>query len=188
MSRIINIQGTNGSGKSTIARSYIEHYGLKEQEINIKTAGSVIVQTNDEKSIFVIGKYSGGQCGGCDTIKSTGVVLETLLTLLNAYKPQEILFEGILIAGNQTFAQRGLRVAQSVGYDFEIIFLDRGADACINAVAKRNGGKPFNVRQVVDKYRSCEKVYEKARGLGIRAKKINPDDYKKEKLWEGLYE
>lgn len=185
--RIINVQGTNGSGKSTLARSYIAYHKLTETELTIG-GRKTVVQTNPAGDIFVIGKYSGGECGGCDTIRKTEYVLDTLIHLIKTRRPREILFEGILISGNQTFGNKVVKIARICGYAFDVYFLDRGADKCVNAVCQRNGGKKFNIKQVVDKYRSCERTANALAEQGANVKRVIPDHYSKDEVYKALYE
>ena len=65
---IIDLRGTNGSGKSTTVRNVLKHYTLMEQ---IPASGKPMALRYSwmGRSLFVLGKYDN-QCGGCDTIKT----------------------------------------------------------------------------------------------------------------------
>ena len=73
----VYITGTNGVGKTTLAKALIEHYG------GVKTADKELTLCNDERVCFA-GKYGESNYGGVDIINQTkslqGIVKKALKT------------------------------------------------------------------------------------------------------------
>ena len=71
------ITGTNGVGKTTLAKALIEHYG------GVKTADKELTLCNDERVCFA-GKYGESNHGGVDLLNQTkslqGIVKKALKT------------------------------------------------------------------------------------------------------------
>src|SRR5712664_2403301 len=127
MSVIVNIRGTNGSGKSTAVTRYTESVGVAEElKENSRTWAYRL-----QNGVFVLGRYTTA-CGGCDTIK-TFAELKAAVTELASHGP--VLFEGVLWS---TCFKPSVELAQSLP-KHHLIFamLDTPADECLRRVLAR---------------------------------------------------
>src|SRR5690606_34634055 len=96
---LINLRGTNGSGKSTIIRRLFEQYnprqrygclGLPRAEANELRVPRVA------KPVYILGPYST-PTGGCDSIQPYDLILE----LMEKYAARgHVIFEGVLISSS----------------------------------------------------------------------------------------
>ncbi len=89
MSVIVNVRGTNGSGKSTAVTRYMEVIRVEEE---LKQGGGKTWAYRLRNGVSVLGRYTTA-CGGCDTVK-TFADLKAGVTELASFGP--VLFEGVL--------------------------------------------------------------------------------------------
>ena len=175
-SRIINIRGTNGSGKSTIVYEIMKKFG--RVAYNDKKTGKTwayrIPQPHSKRRLYVLGRYTTA-CGGCDTfvtkngVKGVDLVSEGLRKLS---KLGDVIFEGIIVSG---VAGRWVDLAHELE-EAHFIFgvLDTPLETCIKRVKTRRKArgttKPFNPKNLSEKYKSthsCGRFLERA-GMDVR--------------------
>jgi gluconate kinase len=168
---IINIRGTNGSGKSTIARAL---RGVNYNEVGLvpfKTAAGsprwVPGYVNRETRIGVVGSYET-ECGGCDTIKTQDLICDSVrrMATIDQPKTRHVVFEGVLVS---TILKRYLDLAREFNGTpqgpFVWAFLQTPAQVCLDRIQARNGGKPIKEELVVSKIRQIENVRRKVEAL-----------------------
>jgi hypothetical protein len=142
---LINVRGTNGSGKSTAVRYLLDTYGNTnkiEQEGWRKTSASV-VGYRLPGNLIIAGRYEYFQMGGLDGFKYAKMWEELLPAL--AAEADHLVFESILISGN---VGRGKALAAQFPCTFA--FMDTTADECIRRIYARNGGAEFKEKLVRD--------------------------------------
>ena len=129
---IVNIRGTNGSGKSYIVSRLLEAFGgkpLKDEKGKVWA----YCLSGCASPTFVLGRYTAGtQTGGCDTIKSTGTVyvqLEKLAARGN------VLLEGLVLSG--TYGPLVAMASCHPEYRFIFIALSTSLQKCILRVMRR---------------------------------------------------
>lgn len=83
---LINIRGTNGSGKTYTARRIADQFPLVEQF----SMGQIKIY--DHGDFYLVGSYEN-ECGGLDTVRDFYTVAPTVLELL---KKKSVLMEGLL--------------------------------------------------------------------------------------------
>lgn len=141
--RSYNLRGTNGSGKTYVARQLIEL--SRAQPILFKGRKPQVykgILFNED--FYILGSYET-QCGGCDTISSVAEVAELLRMLMtNSDDPGDfdlpslkgiVFFEGLMIShmlGTVGAMQAKLGKEQNV-----LAFLDTPLDVCIDRVKAR---------------------------------------------------
>ena len=135
---ILDIRGTNGSGKSWVVSQLLEvgfNYPILE---NGKQIGSIVPSLD----LCVVGKYTETG-GGCDGLRGGVVEVERLVRLLHRRHGNMVL-EGIMVS--QLFG-RFERLAREL-HDYRFLFLDTPLEVCIERVKARRltkgNTKPFD--------------------------------------------
>lgn len=150
---IVNIRGTSGSGKSTIARQIMRCYGLSKEVTQENLATYVDVQLelkegrkrplgyvsefpSDRPRLFVVGHYETA-CGGCDTIAEKQ--FDNVYALVRAFSDAgyDVLYEGLLISAESA---RAIQLKQD-GYDVHVFGLDTDRELCLAGIRERRKEK-----------------------------------------------
>lgn len=186
---IINLRGTNGSGKSTVAR------GLLQSSSDVRMIDLVPYQTKTGAprhvagyvvpalDLIVVGSYAN-ECGGCDGIKTQDLIKHSVK--LASQTAKHVFFEGVIIStlfsgylelSKQLRHQADLTVGTDnyMNSDRRYIwaYLDTPLATCLQRIYQRNGGKPIKEDLVADKCRSIERTRVKAVGAGETVRMID---------------
>lgn len=150
---ILDIRGTNGSGKS-----YIVHHILKKFEcvpIIDKCDGSnkvIIGYWCENLQLAIVGRYTT-ECGGCDTIKTAQGIEDRLRDFAERYP--NVLLEGLMVS--HTFGRYN-KIARDIG-NYYFLFLTTSLSKCIARIKGRRYRKgnrkpydPYKKHAVVDDY------------------------------------
>lgn len=133
---VLKLGGTNGSGKSTVAKS------LLSQMTCVKDAGTIPGTCKPAgyegflkgKLWYIIGRYQTA-CGGMDTISDKNIRLNLIKDAIISSKYDVVFFEG-LITG-KTYGEIGV-VSESYKHArWLYLFMDTPFDECVNRVLKR---------------------------------------------------
>lgn len=162
--KIVNIRGTNGSGKSTIPMKMIEQ---DRSTFILTDNGEEIATVIPKFNTVAIGTYRR-KTGGLDGIRSTARMKEILEKV--KYLDANILLEGIL-------ASTVFSTYRDIFYQFEKEhFVTRKAvvyniippfEEVKKRVLKRNGGKEVKWEQVESKYRTVKNNANKFDEAGL---------------------
>lgn len=167
---VLNLRGTNGSGKSSIAHRLLElphkELTLAWNPANSKPVIGYQVQMPLGVTIvkvIVVGPYRT-QCGGCDAIPTQDLVCAAVerAAELSPY----VFFEGLLVSG---IYQRYYQLAKTVRKrrrKFVWAILQTPLEECLRRVYARNGGKPIKEELVAMKLAGIESAERKARRDG----------------------
>jgi hypothetical protein len=158
MSLILNLRGTNGSGKSTAARSLIPDVSYE-----VELAGVKCTVGND---VCLIGGYPEGKTGGCDRVKTYDLMRGAIREAAGTYPI--VLFESVTVS-----TVFGSWAEFCCELPFWWLYLDTPLDVCLARVETRNGGKPFNREMVADKMRAIESTRAKAIAANFTVLTIN---------------
>jgi Fe-S cluster assembly ATPase SufC len=188
-STILNIRGTNGSGKSTAMRLLMERLGRSTKfEIDGKEAGYRFTHPDPlQGNILVLGKYATA-CGGLDASFSyPGAADDVIFFLDELAQHGHVVAEGVVAMGSygigrlQTFAE-----AQTTKRNHVIFALmDTPLDVCISrcearrsekAAAKGKEPKPLNPENLKSKWDSNHKDLAKLKALGLDTRLIPYQD------------
>lgn len=142
---IVQLVGTSGSGKTTIAREIMQRYGKTTPVIppgRRVPEAYMVVPPLGKLPLYVLGSYEN-KCGGVDTIGSAADLLE----LIDRYAKggNHVLFEGLLISTYYGLLGKGLEK-----YHPHVVrcFLTTDIEVCIQRVivrrAERKTKTPFN--------------------------------------------
>lgn len=172
---IINLRGTNGSGKSTVAKGLMKglepnNVGLVEYKTPAGRPAHVMGTRVPDLDLIVVGKYTTA-CGGCDTIKTQDLCKEAVKAASKL--ASNVFFEGILastlFSGYLALSQE-LKKARKGGLVW--CYLDTPLEKCLQRIQQRNGGKAINEQLVADKVRAIEATRIKAEAAGETVKVI----------------
>jgi hypothetical protein len=188
---IVNVRGTNGSGKSTAVRGvmdslydvhslfiepdhnhplgYTGFFGSNESSITWPKGTSVGVTEQGYSCLSIIGPYKTA-CGGCDAIKTQAEV-KHLIEYQTFVAQTNILFEGVLIS---TIFGPWLEFSQMMrAHDVQFVwaFLDTPLEVCFERIRKRQEASARGVReirkdQVQGKWEGQLRIRDKAQAAG----------------------
>lgn len=152
---IVNIRGTHGSGKSTIATrimnkyGYIEHIKISADGMKARTAGYIVPIKRGE-TLFIVGKYETA-CGGCDGIQPYSDIWPRVAAAAEDH--HHVLFEGALIS--TTYGSIG-QESEFFGNDFVFAFMDTPLEECVRRVnarrAARGAGPIEDIKNIAGKH------------------------------------
>ena len=165
----INIRGTNGSGKTTIVKKFLE---LPKTELfgvlGIKRPEAYRVETG-RKPLYVIGSYQAAT-GGVDALPLSSSEIVGLLAKYN--KLGHILFEGVVIS--TYYGEVGLWL-EAQKKDALVIYLDTPLEVCLESIVLRSG-ETSRTANVKAKIASIESARKRMVEAGIPTLKLNRDE------------
>jgi len=170
---ILRVAGTFGSGKTTAVRQFFS-YPNDTLMSGARIAGYRVAPIKLKRPVYVIGKYDN-TCGGTDAIKTQAEIAEKIL---RAHPLGHVLYEGALVSASGL----GGAVTQAVhptGCDV-YAFLNTPLELCIERVKQRRltagNEKPFNPKNLVDKFDSVVNCYKNLRAAGYDVRLIDYTD------------
>jgi hypothetical protein len=164
---IINLRGSNASGKTSAAREIIRRSGALP--IRLKPGARPLgYAAGPPYPVTVVGSYENA-CGGCDTIRTVAEMLRRVERA--AALGQHVLFEGILIS--TTFGAIGEWARGRP--DVVFMFLDTPLEVCLDRLDRRRAesgraSKPLNLDNVKAKWEQNARLLNRFRAEGLRAK------------------
>ena len=181
MSKVINIRGTNGSGKTTIVKKVLAAFGgqpIYNEKGKIK--GYVCPDVHGQP-LYILGAYET-PTGGCDGINKQ----DTICDLIREFAEKgNVLYEGLLISG--LFSRYNDLADTMPGHHHIIGFLDTPLEKCIaqtlsrreaRAAAKGQAAAPFDpYKTLAPKFEailSSRRKFERASGPECECHKVKP--------------
>lgn len=149
---VVDIRGTNGSGKSTAVHELLARY---THEPILRGGSKVYAYRVPELRLHVLGSYHTAT-GGCDGIPTQDLVCDRV----REFAPLgHVLLEGMMVShlfGRYWALAEELRT--QYGTDYRFCFLDTPMDTCIANVQsrrdRRGDTRPFNPRTLQQHHRS----------------------------------
>lgn len=134
---IIDIRGTNGSGKSYPIHELLRRYPSEVWNLHLKeVAGEDVEHTVvEELSLAIIGSYRT-QCGGADGVTKQDAITAAIKHLHPIYKT--VIVEGSIVA---SVYSRWEQLARELNDDYVFWFLDTPVDECVQSVMDRRLAK-----------------------------------------------
>ena len=177
MNHIINIRGTNGSGKTTTVRAlmnYLTHYK------DATTSNGVffhVYTTPAGEYVAFIGKYEGAVTGGVDRVKNVRDVVDAAREIAPF---ADIVMEGLLLSGLQQLT-KDVADACVGAAQFHAFTLDTPKEQCIQQTMNRRAlagnDKPFDPgKSLLPKYRAVELAHIKMKTWGMDARLLTQRD------------
>lgn len=166
MRLLVNIRGTNGSGKSTIPISMKDDPYMYEVVRPYKGKPKKILTVFPNYGWVALGDYNN-QTGGLDKFPNKEFIRKVLEYALKKFPEYNILLEGILVSTTySTYAELFAEMQETYGVQPVIYYLMPPVETCIARIKKRNGGKPFKEELVHAKYGMMQRGIEKFRQAG----------------------
>ena len=135
---IINIRGTNGSGKTYFARTFLETFSPNQEvygEERKKPVAHVVFY--NMIPVYVIGSYNT-VCGGCDTLRTQDMVS----SLVRHFSQLgHVIYEGILVSrsvGRYIALDKEL---SKLGIPTVFAFLNTPYEVCLSRIRQRRTDK-----------------------------------------------
>jgi len=181
--KLVNVRGTNGSGKSTIPLQMLA---------NDREAYMLTLEGKDVATVFpsmgwlALGKYRNA-AGGLDTVRTTDD-MKKILGLCNKL-PFNILMEGILASTVWSTYHDLFKYYEGVEpYRFAgVLNIVNDLEVTKERIMKRNGGKQIKFDQVESKWRTVKKNVQKFKDGGVNAWETSNQDIKKEETLDWFF-
>lgn len=176
--KIVNLRGTSGSGKSTVAFTFLKnfpHTELKGQDGKVKGYRIDAREAGLKNPVYLLGKYTTA-CGGCDQISTQQEAADRAVAAWNL--GGHVLMEGLLASA----AGPGGAVTRTIHETGDAVFaiLDTPLETCIERVkarrAARGDERPFNPKNTNDKW---TQTMSTAKTLHTQGYDVRPIDHTK---------
>ena len=175
---ILNIRGTNGSGKTHLVRRLLAEH---ENEVIYDQTGKKIVAYNlFNLNTFVVGRYDVA-CGGADAMPKPKDMpgwnsMDVVEQEVRRYaKMGNVLFEGLIVS---SVYGRWEKIAAELPFTWA--FLDTPMEVCRQRVGERNGGKLLKNEELgLEKthlglvYKRCQTHLRRAQTAGLNVLVVN---------------
>lgn len=166
--KLVNVRGTNGSGKSTIPfsmlaadpKSFELTYAFENRERVIATVFPTL-------GWLALGSYRTA-CGGLDSYKTTEQTFDSIRLLWDL--PFNILMEGVIsstVRGSYQDFFKSVNGEMEKPRDIIIFTLLPPFETCLARIQVRNGGKAIKQDQVLSKYRTIERNVQHFKDAGL---------------------
>lgn len=171
---IVNLRGANGSGKSTIARHFLEHHVTDYLPIDYRSA-----HNNREKRwpvtrvelsslklpVLVQGRYPHGKpTGGCDCEHDMDAIQHCIETSAAQHPDHHIFFEGFVVSKS---GKRWMDVARKFGDSYIWLFLMPPIDVLERRIKIRNGGKDIKLDRLQNTMNCVASIKQKVAEAGM---------------------
>lgn len=175
---IVNIRGTSGSGKSTVARRVMEQLMLgghaNHQELR-ELGGRQRIAGHQVGPVFLLGKYAT-DCGGCDAMSWRGAADEICELAMDKFGHGPVIMEGLMLSswGNGRLRDLWERTSGKL----HVLQLTTPLQDCLDAVNNRRAGAwtrkgldgnppPLNPENTTSKWKSAQRGAELMRQGGM---------------------
>jgi len=173
MSVVIAIRGSNGAGKTTVARRVMD---ATEKDFVKKVKASNGVLLNVYKKYVIIGSYDR-VCGGADTVKTPQLVWDAVV---EAAEFTNVLYEGALVGSVfEPVVVLNARLKQ-LGAKFIPVCLNPTLEECIANVNTRRAadGKPPlpDPKNIETNYKKHISSAKKLHAIGLEPHWVSSDE------------
>lgn len=180
---IINIRGTSGSGKSTVARQLMALYEpnpLRYREpgrkqplgYRYKHPGPVLCWAEDParyRDLAVVGHYET-DCGGADTIPDYDKLMKLVMAGMDA--GMDVLFEGLLFSGDVKHTAELREYAEKQGTMLHVVAMQMDLDLCVESINIRRNAKAQRLGRPAKPPVNPKNTIAKHRGLTLACKRL----------------
>ena len=157
MTKVVQIKGANGSGKSTIAFQL-----LNTSDDVVYTEYATILR---DIGWILIGKYVHGRVtsNGCDKLGTVDAIKNAIIMAVECWPEFHVLFEGMMISTiKSTFYDFLLRLSDTHGIQPVFVIMDATPDGCLRRLSSRGTRKvDLKIDNIVGK---CNLVGRHAHG------------------------
>lgn len=187
MKYLIQLRGSNASGKSTAVRQFCQKFELKPAEVRV---GGKCTSIMTNGIYTVVGKYKPYSSGeGCDAhVDDAAHLRATIFELLRSRKYDIVVFEGLIYSFTYKFATDVDRIAKLCGYKYKPALLRLPYDERLRRLFERNGGNTdISLRTLDQKLKSGEVSAKKIREAGIPLTYIDVSKIPVEDMWKIVF-
>lgn len=163
---ILNIRGTNGSGKSTIVRGVFEQFLAKPLYgvLGPRRPEAYCLTKNKFKLLYILGSYLT-PAGGADCIQP----YDNIIPLIGKYAQRgHVLFEGVLVSKSKGSVGTYL---EKYGKQAVLLFLDTTLEQCISAVQQRrtdrDDERTLNPKNLTEAFKAVVRVKKTLTDEGV---------------------
>lgn len=174
MNKIIQVKGSNATGKTTTIRQFIENHNLRKEAVKVESE-DVPIYANNEHTICILGDYEAKN-GGCDRFKGKKQIYSTIKYLIKSYNSKYIIFEGFIYGKSLSFAEEMLKFSRLYNYEYLSVFLFRKPQSALNLLYKRNGNNSINEKSFFSSYKMCLSCYKKSKERKMLVKAYDVDN------------
>ena len=186
MTRIIQIRGVHGTGKTTAVREFCARHNMTVEK---QKTGAKAFNCTSGDGVVVIGRYDKNECGGVDAEIRSGEDLRNLVaSIVRKKRPEVLLFEGVMYGHTFKFSYDISVLAKALGAGYTALCFVPPLEFAIENVYRRNGGKDVNIKAMSDKYRAGIVADAKLRAVGVNMVQVDTSKYKPEQMWELIEE
>jgi adenylylsulfate kinase-like enzyme len=157
---IVRLNGTHGSGKSTVARRILKKFphsvvwskdGKKHEGYRVHLPGG--------KVLHIVGPYQN-PCGGCDAVQPFSRIWPLVEHAADDFKVDHVFFEGALVS--TTYGSIGAASEVFEDGQFVFAFLDTPLEVCVERVnqrrAERGQANIEDIRNIESKWFTIERL------------------------------
>jgi thymidylate kinase len=167
---LVNIRGTNGSGKSTAVRYLLDKYNGRDhrvEQLGWRKNGTRVVAYELPGNLAILGNYEYYQMGGLDGYKPYARMRDELIPGFGA-SHRFVVYEGILISSNVGWTGD---LAQTYGGLF--LFLDTPLEECIRRIYARNKGSAIKEDVVAKMHHRMTTARHSLSARGLRTENLD---------------
>ncbi len=163
---VINIRGTNGSGKTHLVKRLIASHEAADVIENGRIIGHLL-----GKKLYVVGEYQEYAAhGGADGIKTSDEICRRVREFS---KYGNVIFEGVIVS---TVYQRWADLSIEIDQPWLWLCLDTTLEQCYKNISYRNLGRLYNKELVDEKYKTVIRTAERAEKDGEWVLQLSNDD------------
>lgn len=153
--KIVNVRGANGSGKTTIARQLLALSNDKYYALHPTTRKPYATILYDLQWIM-LGVYDEDKkMGGCDGIHTMQELHDILVEMVETYPGYWLFLEGMMISTTMTVYNYMLELEKSHDIAPMVVVLKASLEGCLKRLERRRG-KPLERTELVAE--KCELV------------------------------
>lgn len=182
---IVNLRGTNGTGKTYAVRQVlgavyqadpqaIDYIPSAKDQGGFRAGHYRIINRRSARPLIVLGCYGGAASGGVDQYPST-LMVEAAVRRWHS-EQCDVLYEGLLISHLQA---RWMAVARDCAPHW-FLYLEKTAELCIADTERRRAEcgnmRPLNPKNLLGKYRATERCCQVMREAGLLVERVAPEE------------
>lgn len=186
MTVIINLRGTNGSGKGWLATRLVPpgadaQFAIAQHSYTTKSGSARVrpIHAYRRDDLVLIGRYDTA-CGGCDGLPDVRTAYRAALTASQMEGVRGVVLEGLMISGiYQSVVDELGGAARALPRPSTLIwaYLSTPLEECIRRVRVRSSRPPeWDPSNIVSKHRAVVRTRERAALAGLPTIDVRSDN------------
>lgn len=182
--KVIQICGTNGTGKTTLVKGLLASGNFLRMALPID--GEVKEWWFDGE-VAVIGKYASNNCCGVDASNYSGdLLIKVVDNIIASYVPKAVVFEDMRFGCSYSFKQKAKQCTEKRGGEYIAFVLMAELNKISTRVIGRSGNPNVNFDRMRQKQRQCINSARKIGNDGSKVYFINTECKSKMELLSAL--